>query len=705
MGQAVLHVDHSHHPVARNQWRRKESVVAVLGQVGERLEPRVFVSLARDRYQPAFARHPTRQTLVGPHAQLADGGRVRRIGRAEHQVFAIQQVDQARIAVREFHHQGDNALEHVGQAQVANHETADLLEHAELLFRPLQTQFELFALGHSISLYRRLASGCLGIDPARRLPALMGASFCRIFLLQCKGGTGLNLDHTVGTKSSAMIGDPNHPPPNDIRPTDIPGVFHKSEKLLVALLESASQAILGIDPAGRIVLANRRTLEMFGYTTQELIGAGIELLLPESKRAAHGRQREDYFQRPRVRPMGIGLDLSGRRKDGAEFPVEVSLSTVETEEGIFGIAFISDISLRKGLEAQLLRAQKMEAVGRLAGGVAHDFNNMLTVIAGYNRMILDELSTLDPLRGYAEEILKAADRAGALTNQLLAFSRRQILQLRVINLNAVIGQTENMLRRLIGEDIQLVMSLSADTGNIKADPNHIEQAIVNLAVNGRDAMPLGGRITIETSNTRIDETYAKTHMGVQPGEYVMIAVSDTGHGMDSATRQKIFEPFFTTKPRGKGTGLGLATVYGMVKQSGGDIWVYSEPGQGTTFKLYFPRVAEPASPALIEKPEQPRHDTGETVMLVEDETQVRDLTARTLQRLGYSVLAAANGKEAMDVSRAHPGKISLLVTDVVMPNMSGKQVAEALLSSRPGLRVLYLSGYTENAVVDHGVLD
>jgi CheY-like chemotaxis protein len=344
-------------------------------------------------------------------------------------------------------------------------------------------------------------------------------------------------------------------------------------------------------------------------------------------------------------------------------------------------------------------------VGRLAGGVAHDFNNMLTVIAGYNRMILDELSTLDPLRGYAEEILKAADRAGALTNQLLAFSRRQIMQPRVINLNAVIGQTENMLRRLIGEDIQLVMSLGADTGNIKADPNHIEQAIVNLAVNARDAMPLGGRIIIETSNAQIDETYAKTHMGVKPGEFVMIAVSDTGHGMDSATRQHIFEPFFTTKQRGKGTGLGLATVYGMVKQSGGDIWVYSEPGQGTTFKLYFPRVAEPVAPGLIEDPEHPRHDGGETVMLVEDETQVRDLEARMLKQLGYTVLAAANGEEAIDVSRAHPGEISLLVTDVVMPNMSGKQVADALLSTRPGLRVLYLSGYTENTVGDHGVLD
>jgi two-component system cell cycle sensor histidine kinase/response regulator CckA len=502
-----------------------------------------------------------------------------------------------------------------------------------------------------------------------------------------------------------MIDDPNHPAPDDVRPTDIPVAFHKTEKLLVALLESASQSIIITDHAGRIVLANHRVGEMFGYTGEELLGVRVELLVPESKRAEHGRERDDYFQRPRARPMGIGLDLSGRRRDGAEFPVEVSLSTVETEEGTFGIAFVSDISVRKTLEQQLVHAQKMEAVGRLAGGVAHDFNNMLTVIAGYNRMILDELSTLDPLRGYAEEILKAADRAAALTDQLLTFSRRQIMQARVIDLNAVIGQTENMLRRLIGEDIQLVLSLGADTGNIRTDPRHIEQAIVNLAVNARDAMPLGGRITIETSNTKIDETYAKTHMGVEPGEFVMIAVSDTGHGMDSATRQKIFEPFFTTKPRGKGTGLGLASVYGLVKQSGGDIWVYSEPGQGTTFKLYFPRVAGPASPGILEEREHPRRDAAETLLLVEDETQVRELEVRMLEQLGYKVLAAANGEEALDVSRAHPGQISLLVTDVVMPNMSGRQVAEALLSCRPDLRVLYLSGYTENNIGHHGVLD
>src|ERR1022692_2776198 len=312
---------------------------------------------------------------------------------------------------------------------------------------------------------------------------------------------------------------------------DLITIFQKSGQLVTALLESASQAIVSIDRGGRIVLANRRAEEIFGYTREELMGARVEMLLPDSKRAAHSRDRDDYFTRPRARPMGIGMDLAGRRKDGSEVPVEVSLSYVEIDEGVFAIAFVSDISQRKQLEEQLLHAQKMEAVGRWAGGVAHDFNNMLTVISGYNRMILDELSTMDPLRGYAEEILKAADRAGALTNQLLAFSRRQIMRPRVIGVNAVIAQTEKMLRRLIGEDVELVMRLDAGAGNIKADPGHVEQAVVNLAVNARDAMSMGGHLRIETADVVLDETYARTPMGVKPGEFTMIAVSDDGHGM------------------------------------------------------------------------------------------------------------------------------------------------------------------------------
>ncbi len=485
---------------------------------------------------------------------------------------------------------------------------------------------------------------------------------------------------------------------------DIAGTFHRSEKMVVALLESASQAIISIDRTGHIVLTNRRAEAMFGYTRDELLGAGVELLLPESRRSAHRRERDEYFARPRIRPMGIGMDLAGRRKDGTEFPVEVSLSNIETDQGFFAIAFVSDISQRKLLEDQLLQAQKMEAIGRLAGGVAHDFNNMLTVISGYNRMILDELPPLDPLRDYADEILKAAERAGSLTNQLLAFSRRQIIQPRIMNVNTVVGQTEKMLHRLLGEDIQLVFDLKAQSGNIKADPNQIIQAIVNLAVNARDAMPTGGRISVETANVHLDETYVRTHLGVQPGEFVMIVMTDTGHGMDAATRQHIFEPFFTTKEQGKGTGLGLATVYGMVKQAGGDIWVYSEVGTGTTFKLYFPRVHEAASEFT---PGGGDHRTlgGETVLVVEDENAVRDLTVKMLKQLGYVVLAAASGEEAINISNAYTDRISALVTDVVMPQMSGRQVADVLRAARPDMKVLYLSGYTESTVIHHGVLD
>ena len=479
----------------------------------------------------------------------------------------------------------------------------------------------------------------------------------------------------------------------------------KSEDMVLALLESASQGIVSIDRVGKIVLANRRAEEMFGYSRNELLGARIELLLPESKRSAHTRQREDYFARPRARPMGIGMDLSGRRKDGTEFPLEVSLSTVESDEGTFAIAFISDISQRKLLEEQLIHAQKMEAVGRLAGGVAHDFNNMLTVITGYNRMLLDDLSPLDPLRGNAEEILKAADRAAALTNQLLAFSRRQIIRPRVLSPNSVLANTQKMLQRLIGEDIQLVLKLSPECGNMRADAGHIEQAIVNLAVNARDAMPSGGCITIETANVHLDENYTKTHLGMRAGDFVMIAMTDTGHGMDSETRRHIFEPFFTTKERGKGTGLGLATVYGMVKQSGGDIWVYSELGRGTTFKLYFPRVTDAVPESAEEEVERPKAHGSETVLVVEDEAAVRDLTVKMMRQLGYKVMAAATGEEAIEISRAHTGRIALLLTDVVMPNMSGRQVADVLLASRPDIRILYLSGYTENTVVHHGVLE
>jgi len=473
--------------------------------------------------------------------------------------------------------------------------------------------------------------------------------------------------------------------------------------MVSALLESASQSIIGVDSSGRIVLANARTEEIFGYTRAETLGSPIEMLLPETVRGKHAEDRAAFFASPHVRPMGIGMELAGRRKDGSKFPVEVSLSYVRTEDGVFGIAFVSDIGPRKLLEEQLMHSQKMEAVGRLAGGVAHDFNNMLTVISGYSQMILDQLSPLDPLRGYAEEIFKAADRAAALTNQLLAFSRRQISQPRVFDVNLALSQTEKMLRRLIGEDVELKLHLSPGVGNIKADPGHLEQAVFNLAINARDALPKGGRITIETAAATLDDTYAETHAGVEPGEYVMIAVSDNGHGMDAETRRRVFEPFFTTKETGKGTGLGLATVYGIIKQAGGDIWVYSEIGRGTTFKLYFPKVAEPASGLRDAGAAAPRG--AETILVVEDEPGVRELTTTMLKLLGYHVLAADSGAEALQIAKLHAGQIALAVTDVVMPNMSGAQLAAELRRTQPEIKIVFISGYTENAISQDGVLD
>jgi len=483
------------------------------------------------------------------------------------------------------------------------------------------------------------------------------------------------------------------------------GLYLQSHnKLLAALLESAAQAILSVDSHGRIVLANARTEEMFGYSRSELLGETIEVLLPQGARDGHVGRRDAYFASPRVRPMGTGMELAGRRKDGVEFPVEVSLSHIQTEEGPFAIAFVSDITDRKHLEDQLLHAQKMEAVGRLAGGVAHDFNNMLTIISGYDRMLLDGLSLHDPLRGYAEEVAKAAERAGALTGQLLAFSRRQVMRPRVIEANELLRGADRMLRRLIGEDIELTLNLGAGVGNIRADPGQVEQIVFNLVINARDAMPDGGKLTIETALRHLDENYARMHIGVEPGDYVLIAVSDTGHGMDAETRRHIFEPFFTTKETGKGTGLGLATVYGIVKQSGGDIWVYSEPGRGTTFKIYFPRVDEAPSSGDHVQSAIPRQGV-ETILLVEDEKGVRELVAEMLKRQGYRILKAADPEEALEISRRYEGTIHMLLTDVVMPQMSGRQLAVELLPTRPGMKVLYLSGYTENAIVHHGVLE
>ncbi|OGP83386.1 MAG: hypothetical protein A2Y95_00340 [Deltaproteobacteria bacterium RBG_13_65_10] len=357
------------------------------------------------------------------------------------------------------------------------------------------------------------------------------------------------------------------------------------------------------------------------------------------------------------------------------------------------------------LEEQLLQSQKMEAVGRLAGGGAHDFNNLMQIILSYAEMAV-ERSAMDPEeRQDLEEIKKAATRAANLTRQLLAFSRKQVLDPKVLDLNAVLKDLEKMLPRLIGEDVDFQLILAPDLGRIKADPSQIENVIMNLAVNARDAMQYGGTLTIETGNTEIDEEYARFHPFVPPGRYVMITVTDTGVGMDAEVRSHIFEPFFTTKEAGKGTGLGLATVYGVVKQSGGYIWVYSEAGKGASFKILLPCVDESAVEVKLgsEREESPRG--SETILLVEDESSLRKLVSQLLRTWGYTVLEASHGEEAINMARIHPGAIDLLLTDVVMPAMSGRELAKLLVPLREGIKILYMSGYTDDTILQHGVLD
>jgi len=397
-----------------------------------------------------------------------------------------------------------------------------------------------------------------------------------------------------------------------------------------------------------------------------------------------------------------------RHKDGSWRILESTASPVCGDDGqVEKLVIVNrDISDRKRLEEQFRQAQKMEAIGRLSGGVAHDFNNLLGVIIGYGEILQEGLAPEHPLRRSADEILAAGRRAASLTRQLLAFSRQQVLETKVLSLNTVVSNMETMLRRLIGEDIELTSNLESSLGTVKADPGQLEQVVMNLAVNARDAMPQGGKLIIETANTEMDETFVRRYpYPVQPGLYIRLTVSDTGTGMDAATRARIFEPFFTTKEKGQGTGLGLSMVYGVVKQSGGYIDAYSELGLGTTFKIYLPRVDEAVSPSAPQPTLATSLRGTETILLVEDEEALRILTRNLLELCGYQVMEAKNGAEALDLSQRYPGTVDLLLTDIVMPGINGRLLADQLIQLRPNIKVVYMSGYTGQAVGAHRILD
>ena len=471
-----------------------------------------------------------------------------------------------------------------------------------------------------------------------------------------------------------------------------------TSEMLQALIDAAPQAIIVIDERVRITGWNRAAETLFGWKADEVMGGPVPILSADERLSVKTRIETVATGKP--------VEVSRLRKDGSRVDVLLSAAPFMSIRGerVGYIAVFTDLTERKALEEQLRQSQKMEAIGTLAGGVAHDFNNILTVITSYSSMLLASPDRSEADRTDLEEIATAANRASALTRQLLTFTRKAVVRPRSIEVADVVQGMESMLRRLLKSNIDFATNLSRESCCVTADPSQLEQIIMNLVVNASDAMPRGGALVVETTRVDLDEAYAQMHSGVSQGPYVMLAVSDTGVGMDAETQRKIFEPFFTTKEPGRGTGLGLATVYGIVKQIGGFVWVYSEPGHGATFKIYLPREADasapnelPVSPAVNQK-----HGT---VLLVEDDESVRHAVRRMLEKVGYDILEARNGEDGQQVSKTHNGHIDVLVTDLMMPGMDGRSLATSLADARPEMRVVFTSGYTDDAVLRRGLVD
>ncbi|MHC5034561.1 MAG: ATP-binding protein, partial [Planctomycetota bacterium] len=479
--------------------------------------------------------------------------------------------------------------------------------------------------------------------------------------------------------------------------------FNAERQRLGAAIEQTAESVIITDTEGTIVYVNPAFELVTGYHRAEVIGRNPSLL--------NSGEQDAAFYQELWSTINTGKVWHGRfvnkRKDDTLYTADTTITPVRNgNRAIVNYVAVSrDVTRELQLEEQYRQAQKMEAVGLLAGGIAHDFNNLLTAINGFAELMQFQLTPDDSLYELAGKILGSGRRAASLTRQLLAFSRKQLIEPKVLNINSVVAEIEKMLKRIIGEHIQMETTLAPDLWPAKVDPAQFEQVVVNLAVNARDAMPEGGRLTIATANVVLDEEFVAEHVEMEPGEYVLLSVSDTGMGMSSEVKAHLFEPFFTTKRLGEGTGLGLATVHGIVKQSGGHIWVESEEGRGTIFTIYLPRTHDAKSALAYSKVEADVPSGSETILLVEDDPQVRELAHRVLQEQGYTVLEASNGEEALELLTSHTGPIDLLLTDVVMPGMSGKALADQLLRTQPDLRAIFMSGYTDEAIAHHGVLD